>query len=534
LNRLFSLLAKMLERYTFTQRLIIIIIFIGIISSIISLVIWAGRPEYQILFSNLPPANASQVVTELQSKKIPYKLENSGQTILVPANKVAELRLHFAELGYGAESVKGYEIIDDSKIGMTTFMQELNMKRALEGELMKTINQFSEIRNCRVHLVLPENRLFEQNQQGSASVVVYLEPGKTLSDRQVRGIASLVSNSIKGVKPENVVVVDSDGNLLSSNLQEEEALGSAGTQWDLKTREESRLQQKVRDIVENVVGPNNAVVKVALEMNFEQVERTTEIPVLDNVVVLSEEVHTEHSNDADSTTGARTNRKRENAITNYDVGHLREHYIGNTGTIKRLSVAVLVNGYYNSRKTPDGKEELQYQPRSNKELDQIASLVKSAVGFDEKRGDQVEVQNIQLSTSNYTSDRQYFEQAEKQQFWGDLINRGLIGLGLLAAFLILRSLYRSMGKVLPTAIPLPVKIAGTLESTTPAGELTYTGDSQAEIPEDMYMTKLSPEAKAKLKAKDRMTTEVMNYAKENPEDAAKLIRSWLTQPHITR
>lgn len=531
MNGIIAFFSRVLARYTLMQRVMIIIIFLGIISSIISLVIWAGRPEYQVLFSNLPANNASQVVAELQSKKVPYKLENGGQTILVPAAKVAELRLSFAEFGYGVESVKGYELIDDSKIGMTTFMQELNMKRALEGELMKTINQFSEVRNCRVHLVLPENRLFEAQQSGSASVVVHLEPGRTLNERQVKGIASLVSNSVKGIKPESVVIVDSEGNLLSSSLQENQELGAAGTQWDLKTREENRLQQKVREIVESIVGPNNAVVKVSLDMNFEQLERTLDVPDPDNVVVLSEEIHTESSNDADTSAGNRANRQRQNTITNYEVGRRVERYVGNTGTIKRLSVAVLVNGYYHEQTTTEGKKEYQYTPRSARELDQIAALVKSAVGFDEQRGDNVEVQNIQLSSHNYADDKQYFEKVEQQQFRQNLINRGLIGLSLLAAFLVIRSLFKSMGKMVQVS---SVDMPGRSAIIAAEGATPLAAVPEKEIPEDFYMTKLSPEAKAKLKAKDRMTTEVVTYAQQNPEDAAKLIRAWLTQPQIQR
>jgi len=530
LNKFFAMLGKMLERYTLAQRFMIVMIFIGIISSIISLVIWAGRPEYEILFGSVPPAKASQIVTKLQGMKVSYKLENGGQTILVPANQISELRLHFAEAGYGAETVKGYEIFDDANIGMTTFMQELNIKRALEGELTKTINQFPEVRNSRVHLVLPEKRLFEQNQKGSASVVLHLESEKSLSDRQIQGIASLVANSVKGINPEDVVVVDSDGNLLTSNMQEEEALGSVGTQWDLKSREEARLQQKVRDIVESIVGPNNAVVKVALEMNFEKIERTTEIPDPDNVVVLSEETHTENTIDADTVTGTRTNLQRENAITNYEVGRTREYYVGNSGTIRKISVAVLVNGRYEANAGSKDQEQIQYIPRPKKELNQIAALVKSAVGFDAERGDHVEVQNIQLNIPTYAGDKQYFEQADKQQFWQTLITRVVIGIGLLVAFFVLRSLLKSLGS---TMVLAPVPGAAALK--TGAGKNAgYLETAEEEIPEDMYMTKLSPEAKAKLKAKDRMTTEVMNYAKENPEDAAKLVRSWLTQTQTGR
>jgi len=525
LNSIFSFLGRLFQRYSVSQRIIMVIIFVGISSSVISLVIWANRPEYDLLFSDLDPAAAGEIISELRNLKVPYRLENRGRTIYVPTDQVSEMRLQLAQKGYGEESIKGYEIFDDSKIGMTTFMQELNNRRALEGELTKTINQFPEVRNSRVHLVLPENKLFETEQKGSASVVVHLQPGKRLSQKQVDGIASLVSNSVKGIEPSGVVIVDSEGNLISNNQAEDEVLGTAGNQWDLRHREEQKLQNKVSDIVESIVGPQNAVVQVAVDMNFEKIERTLEIPDPNTVVVVSEESHIETSTNRDTINNSNQNRKQENTITNYEIGQTREHYIGNSGTIKKISIAVLLNGKYIKSTDSQGQEIKKYVPRSSKEINQIAALVKSAIGFDESRGDIVEVQNIELNSSAFEEDTQYFVKNEKQQFIQNLINKGIIGLAILIAFIVVRSLFKNVSKNVQL-VPLPVTQRAISAGTNTPQQL----GPEEELSEDMYIKKLSPEAKAKIKAKDKMTTEVVDYVKGSPEDAAKLIRSWLTQP----
>jgi len=531
LNTFLELVNKFFQRYSVGQRIVLVIVFIGIISSIISLLVWSNRPEYDILFSDLDPTNANQILTELRGMNVNYRLDNNGKTIYVPINEAPELRLKFANSGYVGSNVKGYEIFDDSKIGMTTFMQELNVQRALEGELTKTINQFDEVRNSRVHLVLPKNKLFEKEQKGTASVVLYLVPGKRLEESQIHGIAALVSNSVKGIKQNDVVIVDSEGNLLSSGEDSENALGPVGNQWDLRSREEKKLQQKVEDIVGSIVGPNNAVVKVSVDLNFERLERTREIPDMDNIAVVSEESHSETITGSDTVNNTQNQRQNKNIITNYEIGKTREHYIGNTGTIDKISVAVLVNGKYtDSGNGKDGSKT--YIPRTSKELNQIAALVKSSIGYDENRGDVVEVQNIELSGNQFAEDKEYFEKAERREFIQNLITKGLIVLGAVLAIYFLQRLLKSLGNNVPLVLAGQTPVAVTGGSNTNRAVLDIP--EEEDIPEDLYIKKLSPEAKAKLKAKDKMTTDVVNYVKESPEDAAKLIRSWITNIHTNQ
>ena len=541
MNPLLDQLGNLFARYSGLQRVLISVIFIGIVSAIISLVIWANRPEFDILFADVEPTIASQIVSELRTQKIRYRIENNGRTIYVPSEHVSELRLTFAEEGLVGSAVPGYEVFDDQRIGMTSFMQQLNMRRALEGELTKTINQFPGVRNSRVHLVLPEGKLFEDDQHGSASVVLYLNSGRYVATEQVKGITALVANSVDGISPEDVVVVDSEGNLLSDTLNEEMVVGSSGHQWELRHTLETKLSNKVMDIVESVVGPRNAMVEVAIDLNFEQLERTTEFFDPDNVAIISEERHSESSNSSDSTSSTADNLNIEDVITNYELNKTVEHFVSNQGTINRISVAVLVNGRRVIEQDVNGEEITSYEARTAKELNQIAALVRSAVGYSEDRGDLIEVQNMQFDTTIWDSNQDYFAKAEKQAFYADIINKVLIGVAFLVAFLIIRGMLKSAGQVF--ALPFsnaaaaladgrsttanPALLAGGGEGIAVNTIRTPTAEEE-EIDADAFVSKLSPEARAKLKAKDRMTQEVLKYAKENPEDAAKLIRSWIT------
>lgn len=545
MTQLFTLLGKIFAKYTAAQRLVLGVVFIGILSVTISLVLWANRPEFSVLYTDLDATNASRILGDLQGMKIRYEIRDNGKTILVPKENMAELRLRFAESGYVGPSISGYELFDDQSLGMTTFMQQLNMRRALEGELTKTINQFPGVKNSRVHLVLPEERLFESDGNASASVVLDLVVGRYVDDDQVKGIASLVANSVEGLESNNVVIVDTEGNLLTDGQGEESMLGSTGTQWELRQAVERKLEAKVRDLVEGIVGPRNAVVEVAVEMNFEKIERTLEQYDPENVVVVSEERHTESSTNRDTTQNVNTSHENEDVITNYELNKTVEHYVANTGTVQRQTIAVLVNGTYTETEDADGNLTRSYTPRSKKELNQIAALVRSAVGHDNERGDLVEVQNVEFDRSSMQDDLDYFAAAEAKELQASLINKGLLVAAILAAFFIIRGLMKSLS----STIELPVLTLGEGGAEFVPRAMVGGGGAQApglapgpegqpapqviapepevEISEDAYIAKLSPEARAKLKAKDRMTEEVVNYSKEAPEDTAKLLRTWM-------
>ncbi len=530
---------QIFQQYSLKQRLVIISVLLLFVSALIVMILWANRTEYDLLFANLNSTAAGSIVNDLRESKIPFKLDDGGKSIYVPKDRVAELRLKYAQAGYLKDNIKGYELFENNKMGMTTFMQHLNMKRALEGELMRTINQFKEVQSSRVHLVIPEDRLFEEKKEGSASVVLNLKPGAELNPNQLKGIAALVANSVEGIDPKDVVVMDSRGDVLLEGKEENDVLTNVGSQFQLQRSIEKALQKKVQTIVGQVVGNDNAVVKVSTELDFDQIERTREEYDPDNKVILSQEQYTESSQNTDDS----SNYVIKKVTSNYELSKTVEHYISNSGNIKRLSVAVLVNGKYVPVKDKDGKVKMEYQPRSEEELSQIAALVKSAVGYSEDRGDVVEVQNIKLVNKPAPPEEPKLIDQLGVDFWQQLISYLLIAIGLFLAYKILRNLLQTSIKQLNIPVvnqqiggseqaegaPLqagnaPEKLQGNSEATPSLPQA-----EEESLPIDIYMKKLSPEARARLMANDKMTKEVIKFTEEHPEDAARLLRTWLTE-----
>ncbi len=576
MENFFNQIASMFNRYTTAQKAVMITLSIGMVSAIIALVVWANRPEYELLYADIDPSTASKMVSDLKSENVRYRLENGGNTILIPTESVSEWRLKFTEQGYVGDMISGYEIFDNSEIGMTTFKQKLNMRRALEGELTRTINQFPGVMNSRVHLALPQEKLFEKETHGKASVVLYLVPGVIIEQEQVKGISALIANSVDGINADAVVVVDSDGKLLSDSKGEQTVMGSTGNQWDLKNSVESRLQTKIQDILDGVLGYQNSIAKVSVNLNFEKIERTTEAFDPDKVVILSEERQTESSFGQDSAQYA-----KENVLTNYELNKTVEHYVSPTGGISRVTVAVLVDGTYVEEEDDEGEIQKVYQSRSDIELNQISDLVKSAVGYMEERGDLVEVENIHFDRRAFDEDMEYFEKAETRALWASVINKGLLLVSVLVALFVMKTLFKTSDET-PDVLSLPGEDAPALEGL-PEGdeelEMLEAGESEDElsedelsedeesfedleeyfkannieptdslknwfskfikkstgeevddeIDEDIFIKKLSPEARAILKAKDKMTTAIIDFAKEAPVNASKLIHTWMNK-----
>ncbi len=520
------------QQYSLKQRLVIISVSLLFISALIVMILWANRTEYDLLFANLNSSGASSIVADLRSSKIPFKLDDGGKSIYVPKDRVAELRLKYAQAGYLKDNIKGYELFENNKMGMTTFMQHLNMKRALEGELMRTIDQFKEVESSRVHLVIPEDHLFEKKKEGSASVVLNLKPGAELSPSQLKGVAALVANSVDGIKPKDVVLMDSRGDVLLEGKEENDALTNVSSQYQMQHAIEKALQKKVQAIVGQVVGKNNAVVKVSADLDFDQIDRTKEEYDPENKAVLSQEQYTESSQNTDDS----SNYVIKKVTSNYELSKTVEHYISNSGNIKRLTVAVLVNGKYVPQKAADGKQKMVYQPRSEEELSQIAALVKSAVGYSEDRGDLVEVQNMKLVNTPVPRQQPKLMNRLGIDFWQRIISYLLIGIGLLLGYKILRNLLKtSINQLnLPAVKQITAQQqASQLASSDGMPQETIQGElSEAELkalPADIYMKKLSPEARARLRASDKMTEQVIKFTEDKPEDATRLLRTWLME-----
>lgn len=386
------------------------------------LINWSGKAEYLPLYSRLSAEDAGEVVARLREKKIPYKLSHDGGTIQIPGEHIYDLRLELASQGVPRGSGVGFEVFDNTKLGMTEFVQNINYQRALQGELSRTINGLNEVESSRVHIVIPPRSLFiEEEDPATASVILKINHGRWLSDDQVKGIVHLISSSVPRLTPERVTIVDQKGQLLVGIEDEQTAAQISSDQLEFQARKERLIEKSVLSMLEQVLGKDKAIVRVSSELDFVQQESTEEVYLPNNQVVRSEQSFNESSSQpkaksmgvpgmaaniakgdatsVQSTTSAAF--KKQDVTRNYEIGKTINKKIMPIGMLKKLSVAVIVDGKYATiikGKGEDQHEELEYEARTEDEMVKLESLVKRAVNFNETRGDMVEVTNIPFIT----------------------------------------------------------------------------------------------------------------------------------------
>jgi len=367
-------------------------------------------PQMTTLFTDLSFEDSSAIIKDLDRQAIPYELRNDGAVIMVPKDKVTRLRMKLAEGGLPKGGGVGYEIFDKSDaLGTTSFVQNINHLRALEGELARTIRAIDRVQAARVHLVLPERPLFaRETPEPSASIVVRVRG--TLEPQQIRAIRHLVASAVNGLKPQRVSIVDEAGQLLADG---------AGSSTDVdnsiaderRAGFEKRMRNEVESIVSSVVGSGRARVQLSADFDYNKITQTSDKFDPEGRVLRSSQTREESSLTADNSGQVTVNNElpgnqnRDNAATardqskkteetnNYEISRTTKTEVTEAGRVNRISVAVLVDGIY----TKDDKGELVYKERSKEELDRIAALVRSAIGFDQKRGDQVEVVNLKFA-----------------------------------------------------------------------------------------------------------------------------------------
>jgi len=336
--------------------------------------------------------------------KIPYKVSSAGDSILVPAEYVSELRLDLAASGLPRGGGVGFEIFDNKNFGVTEFVQQLNYQRALQGELSRTINGLDEVQQSRVHIVIPRKSLFvEEQAKPTASVIVKLKTGRRLRASQVEGIACLVAGSVEGLSPEEVMIVDSGGNILSADRSGSQLSRRTDSQIEFQRNVEKNLASGIQSMLEKVVGEGKVVARVSAALDFRVVEKTEEAYDPEEPVVRSLHRKSEKSSapagggesTVSPTGGRRANaygadREKTDETINYEISRVVSKTVMPVGEVEKLSVAVLVDGIYH--KNDKGAEE--FQPRSKKEIETLEGLVKRSVGFDVKRGDQVVITSI--------------------------------------------------------------------------------------------------------------------------------------------
>jgi flagellar M-ring protein FliF len=366
------------------------------LASIGLLVYWTGQVEYRVLFSNLTSQDAGSIVNKLQEKKVPYQLSSAGDTISVPAEKVAELRLELAMAGLPQGGGVGFEIFDTKSLGSTEFEQQLNYRRALQGELSRTINSLDEIQQSRVHLALPKESLFlEQQKKATASVTIKLKQGKTLRPSQVEGIAHLVASSVEGISPEDVIIVDSRGNILSIAQSDSKLAKMTNAQVDYRRSSERDMATRIQSLLENVVGKGKAVVRVSADMDFRIMEKTEENYDPESPVIRSVKRQTDKRAQPASGKASSDSPEQEklDETINYEINRVVNKTVMPVGEIQKLSVAVLIDGIYG--KNEKGAEI--YQPRPKKDIDTLEELVRKSAGINTTRGDQVVVTEMPFS-----------------------------------------------------------------------------------------------------------------------------------------
>ena len=428
------------------------------------LMIQMTTPTMVPLFTDLSVEDSSAIVKDLERQAIPYELKNDGAIVMAPKDKVARLRMKLAEGGLPKGGGVGYEIFDKSDaLGATSFIQNINHLRALEGELSRTIRSIDRVQAARVHLVLPERALFSRDKADATASIVLKVRG-ALEPQQVRAIRHLVATAVNGMKPERVSVIDETGKLLADGAKQDDAQGGAGAE-ERKMTFENRMRNQVEAIVSSVVGPGRARVQLTADFDLNRVTQTSDKFDPEGRVLRSSQTREEQSSSNDAKeagavsvgnelpgsnkpaeggAGTREQNKKTEEISNYEISRTTKTEVTEAGRVNRISAAVLVDGNY----TKNDKGEMVYAPRTKEEIDRIAALVRSAIGFDSKRGDQVEVVNLRFAETAASPINEpvgwmrYVPQFTKDDIMGAAEKGVMALLGLIVLFLVVRPLVR--------------------------------------------------------------------------------------------
>ncbi len=515
---------------------------VAIIATVGVLVYWSTRPNYTLLFGSLSPKSAQSIVQELKKSNEPYELKDGGAAIYVPNKDVYNLRIKFASEGVANSDYKGYELFDNSTLGMTDFMQHVDLQRALEGELAKTISSIKQVQSARVHLVLEKRSPFSDNNvKASAAVVVETKPGQSLTPSEISGISDLVAGSVEGLTPQRVTILDQHGNKISNN-SDNPTLALSSAQLKIRKADEAYLTQKGQSMLDRMLGPGNSILRVSTEHDFEKLTRNSQSIDPDSRTIISEEEHQNVNSKVQGVPGQaagaagtarpggnRNNQQSSVTIKNYEVSTVHEQYQKPVGTIKRISASVLLNYNRVHKKTAAGKDTVVYQPYSQQELGKISAAIKTALGIDDKRGDQLTITQFQFEdnfTSEPTVSTGYFTDTNSTNEW---IRWGVLIAALAGIFYLLYSLV-GKGPITRTSLQLQAadtsgqKALGDPEQQALLQENAGQEEEDEEDP-DIYRSRLSKEARSVLSANSQEFMEVKEYISNNAPEAANIVKS---------
>lgn len=504
----------------FSKKISIAFTLILVITGFAFMFFWANQENYQVLFNNLSPQDGGAIVTKLKEKNIPYRVEANGTIVMVPAEKVYELRLSLAGDGLPNGGNVGFEIFDKADFRTTKFVQELNYRRALQGELARTINLFKEVKASAVFLVIPKESLFiEDKKPVSASIQLDLE--SRLPPAKVAAIVHLVANAVEGLEPNHVTVVDTKGRVIfkGETGDDTSSLLSNG-QLDYKRNIENEIRENVQTMLEGIVGPGKAIVRVSAEIDSNKIILNEEEYDPSATVVRSKRNFEETMGTAQqgaetsqtslnrrtgvvpSSTGAQRTKTKKDITTNYEINKITREIIKPAGTVKRLSVAAVIDGTYKLEKLKDGTTKKNYIPRTEAELKKFEDIVRRAMGYNEDREDQVSVSSIPFSGSIPVDMRDAVKSKNfdpimlMAKYRKIIVNLFLI---ILAFFLIVRPLLKSVKGIAKEAV--------FEKKELPPGTKGYVEISESE----------------RMSQKER----VLEISTSDPEKTGEVIKGWI-------
>lgn len=540
-------LKNFLDRFTPSQKIFLASVAVLTVIGIVLIVNIAGALNYGVLYSNLSTKDSGLILEQLKGQKIPYKIEGGGTVIKVPESQIAELRIQLAAAGLPEGGGVGFEIFDKTSLSTTDFVQNVNYIRAVEGELARTISQLKEVISAKVHITMPKRSVFIEDQEAAkASIVLKLRPGARVSGNIVPAILHLTAQSVEGLKPENIAIVDVYGTLLSKPSD-----GTGGDIFDDKQmayqkKMETSFSRKIIDLLEPIVGPGKVRANVRLALDFNKIETTEESVDPDRIAKVSEKSETSSSTSgtiAGGIPGVSSNvaqagtrqggaasspakSKTENSLVNYEVSKRVTHTVRPVGEIRKLSAAVVVD---------DGVQvsvvggELQKVPqkRTPEELAALTRIVQAAVGFNATRGDTVEVVNLAFDNSAVTESDFLQGRRESEKLINDLIRYGVYVIGaILLFFLIIRpiikktsEIFKNIGKPKVEEIEIP-RIDGEKMAAL------QDARDDVEIEKELMEQYKIPKASKKMGI---IRQKVVEFAEENVDETASLIKSFIME-----
>jgi len=526
LTKLLNQLRIIWDQLGASQRVSVIAATFVLIAGLTALSIWSSRADYRLLYGGLSDSEAAKVVGALDDAKVSYKTGNGS--IYVPSDKVYTLRMQLASRGVPGGDGVGFEIFDKPNFGISDFVQHANYVRAVEGELARTISQIDAVEAARVMIVLPENRLLlDKNTYPTASVFVHVRGNSQLDQQSINSIRFLVANSVEGLKPNHVAVVDNLGNVLAENTDDNSLTGLTDTQLAARRNLEQYLAKKAQDMLEKVIGPGQAIVRVSADINYNTLTQTDEKFDPDGQVIRSE-TKNEEQNDSTTTTSTsgpvgitanistnlpsaaanspvnKTQNHKTISTTEYEIGKTTSSLVQAAGGIKRLTASVTV-----AEQMEGEGADRKPVARTTEQLDQLAKLVSSAVGIDATRGDTISLEELPFNEEFAADVTKELNQQRQRDLWISIGRNSVYpAMGIAALFVLLQLFKRTPVQEIPIGIPVGRLVARQNGNGNGHGRHGEEFEPQPGV----------------------VTVEVLNrLIKENPANMTQAIRDWMNK-----